>query len=47
MAAELWNLRSWLDVQFMKKMEAESFEAENLELGKANVDVVRKYFNMK
>lgn len=46
-AAELWNLRSWLDVQFMKKMEAESFEAENLELGKANVDVVRKYFNMK
>lgn len=46
-ATELWKLRSWLDVHFMKKMEAESFEAENLDLGKANVDVVRKYFNMK
>jgi len=41
-AAELWSLRSWLDVQFMKEMEAES-----LELGKANVDAVRKYFSME
>jgi hypothetical protein len=56
-AAELWSLRSWLNVEFMKKMKVESPElgkanvdalrkmGVSLELGKTNVDAVRKYFN--
>jgi hypothetical protein len=41
-AAELWSLRARLNDDFMTKMEAKSSE-----LGKANVDLVRKYFNME
>ncbi len=41
-AAELWSLRARLDDGFVAKMEAKSSE-----LGKANVDLVRKYFNME
>lgn len=41
-ATELWSLRAWLNAEFMKKMEMES-----VELGRANVDAVRKFFNME
>lgn len=40
-AAELWRLKAWLNAEFMRKMETES-----VELGRVNVDAVRKYFNM-
>ncbi|KAM0700624.1 hypothetical protein Q7P35_012345 [Cladosporium inversicolor] len=41
-AAELWSLRAWLNADFMRKMETES-----VELGRANVGAVRKFFNME
>jgi hypothetical protein len=41
-ATELWSLRARLNAEFMTKIEAKS-----LEVGKANVDLVRKYFNME
>jgi hypothetical protein len=41
-ASELWSLRARLNDEFMTKMEAKSSE-----LGKANVDLVRKYFNIE
>lgn len=41
-AAELWTLRERLNAGFMTKMEAKSSEH-----GKANVDVVKKCFNME
>lgn len=41
-AAELWSLRAWLNVEFMKKMGK-----ERLVRGKSNVDVVRRYFGME
>jgi len=41
-AAELWSLRSWLTAEFMRKMKTEIED-----LGIANVNLVRKYFNMK
>lgn len=41
-AMELWSLRARLNDEFMTKMEANSSEQ-----GKANIEAVRKYFNME
>lgn len=41
-ATELWSLRSWLDDEFMEKVQA-----EGLRLGRSDFDTVRRYFNMK
>jgi hypothetical protein len=41
-ATELWSLRAWLNVEFMKKLERERWV-----LGKSNVEVVKKYFGLE
>lgn len=41
-ATELWSLRSWLNDEFMEKVQA-----EGLRLGRSDSETVRRYFNMK